>query len=136
MQDQTWQVADLAGFSDDVTTTEMRLVGTTEIVLLTRPYHMLPEFRGEDTSVVAAKHPPETMVVNLLRCPPGSDMEWVYDYTLEEGLAEVDFFFRQRLVVDAQETLDTLSVRFPAHPEIERRASALAVWCSVARGTD
>jgi hypothetical protein len=68
------------------------------------------------------------MEINLALCPPGSDDAWVYEYTLEEGLAEVDFFFRQRLLYDAKEMLDALSVRFPEHLEIERRMTVLVIW--------
>jgi tetratricopeptide (TPR) repeat protein len=43
------------------------------------------------------------------------------DETLEDGLAEADFFIQQGLVDDAVEVLDELAQRHPAHQAIESR---------------
>lgn len=55
------------------------------------------------------------------QCTPS----WVDDYTLEEGLAEVDFFIGQDLVDDALETLEALVDRFEPSPAIDNRIDRL-----------
>ena len=44
---------------------------------------------------------------------------WIDDYTLDESLAEVDFFIGQHLVDDALDTLEAIVDRFEASSEIE-----------------
>lgn len=55
----------------------------------------------------------------------GHEPSWVDAYTLEEGLAEVDFFIDQQLVDDALDTLEALVDRFAPAPAIGDRIDRL-----------